>query len=363
MSKKNSVSVVKNILLAVSGLFSSIILISPEVSPETFWICALLTFLIFPVVVAHTFLVPLLVYKKSWYAFVSVVILLMGLFYLSRVYVISFGASKDQQNEAALDVLSYNTSFFRAGRVFSKEYYSPEYHLQALNTRNWILGQSPDIICLQEFFDDVNSNIFDNVKFFEQQGKYEAYFMAKPLHNNGTRRGIITFSRFPIINHKEIFLAENRYNGAICTDLLIGTDTIRIINVHLASLNLFSQKNLSDLLTDIKKNILLKAKQCNIVLEEIRSSPYRVIVCGDFNEMPLSYTYTKLNEIMNNAFEEAGGGLGGTLSGKKFFPYLRIDHQFVNPDIKVKEFKTYHNISFSDHYPIRGSYQVTTGKE
>lgn len=259
-------------------------MVSPGISPATWWFSALLAYLVLPVTIIHLLVLPWLLYQRYWYVLVAVVVLAVAIPFFSKIYGLNKTVEPIEGQKHSFRVLSYNTSFFRAGRVFSKEYFSPEYNLRALQIRDWIRGQESDIICLQEFFDDENSEIFNNIQFIEENGRYSHYFMNKPLHDNGTRRGIITFSRFPIVNQKVIFLSENRYNGAMYTDLAVYSDTIRVINVHLASTNLLERKSIQGILRSLKKSIQSKDQQSDMIIREIQSSPYKVIVCGDFNQ-------------------------------------------------------------------------------
>jgi endonuclease/exonuclease/phosphatase family metal-dependent hydrolase len=46
-----------------------------------------------------------------------------------------------------------------------------------------------------------------------------------------------------------------------------------------------------------------RAMQVQQLLEHIETSPYPVIVTGDFNDIPFSYTYSQLVGQMKNSFE------------------------------------------------------------
>ena len=95
-------------------------------------------------------------------------------------------------------------------------------------------------------------------------------------------------------------------------------------------------------------------KQVAEVESYVVGSKYPVIICGDFNETPFSYTYGKLSLNFRNAFEEAGQGLGFTLNRH---PYcVRIDQQFFSADWQVQSCKTIPTIDFSDHFPVMAQY-------
>ena len=107
----------------------------------------------------------------------------------------------------------------------------------------------------------------------------------------------------------------------------------------------------------LKKGFQKRAEQLKEVEIYIQNSPYPVILCGDLNDLPYSYTYTRLNKFLNNAFEKAGNGFGFTHNGKLNF--LRIDNQFFDSRFQIHSFETIHSIKFSDHYPIKAVYSLS----
>jgi endonuclease/exonuclease/phosphatase family metal-dependent hydrolase len=78
-------------------------------------------------------------------------------------------------------------------------------------------------------------------------------------------------------------------------------------------------------------------------------SPYPVIVCGDFNDVPNSYAYRTIGKGLQNAFTEKGRGIGRTFTG--ISPTLRIDNIFVAENFEVKQFLRLRQ-QLSDHFPI-----------
>ena len=58
-----------------------------------------------------------------------------------------------------------------------------------------------------------------------------------------------------------------------------------------------------------------------VVVEAWRS---RCIVCGDFNDTPMSYVYRTMAKGLNDAFSQCGSGYSHTFRG--FFNTLRIDY-------------------------------------
>ena len=138
-----------------------------------------------------------------------------------------------------------------------------------------------------------------------------------------------------------------------------------MFNCHLQSLR-FSNSNLDYIQnpaiktgTDLKKskNVITKFKnaflrrqgQADRVRAEIEKSPYPVIVCGDFNDVPNSYAYETIGKNLQDAFVKKGTGLGRTFSG--ISPTLRIDNIFVDKRYSVNQYVRVQK-KLSDHFPI-----------
>lgn len=350
----------RNGFLLLISLVSVLLVSSPYISPDQWWISPILAHFAIPVILAYFVLLPFYLLNKNWtMSLISTMILGLGISVISRMYVIS---SIDKEvpivEKNKFRVLSYNSSFFKVGHVFSDQYYSSEYNMVALNMKDWLSKCNADIICLQEFFDDANSEIFNTIESLERDNQYDHRFLYNVLHENGIRRGIITFSKFPITNQGTIFLSDNRYNGAMYTDVKIANDTLRIINVHLESYNLLEKSSLVDKFQNFKSSSSRKNDQVKVIIENIRSSPYRVIVCGDFNAPPYSFIYNQFRKELKNSFEQVGNGFGSTYSGVSVLPPLRIDHQFAHPSINVLSFVPHKEITYSEHIPIEALYAI-----
>ena len=91
--------------------------------------------------------------------------------------------------------------------------------------------------------------------------------------------------------------------------------------------------------------------------EKVHESPYPVILCGDFNDTPVSYTYHKLSRKLNDAFIGSGIGMGTTFRGN--FPYVRIDYMLYSNDFKAYRYQT-GKINWSDHYPVMARFKLKT---
>jgi endonuclease/exonuclease/phosphatase (EEP) superfamily protein YafD len=162
------------------------------------------------------------------------------------------------------------------------------------------------------------------------------------------------------------------FNGMVWTDVKVGTDTIRVINVHLQSMGIrvrrvLTKKEMADVKAEtrtvlgaLKGGFTARKREIRIVEAQIDQSPYPVIVTGDFNDTPYSVVYQRLHRRLPNAFEKAGHGFGFTLNRAP--RTIRIDNQFYDPRFQVIDFLTHRNLTYSDHFPIEGRYTLPKQK-
>ena len=213
-------------------------------------------------------------------------------------------------------VLSYNVRLFNY-------YESKEGVYSVKKVIDFIKTQKADIICLQEFF------ILGNPALEEEEinkglgGKYYSHMKVFKVSKN-RYYGIITFSKFPIINKGEI-VHNSSSSLSIYTDILIQKDTFRIFNNHLQSFllkrmnrsfleELSSSENketmdeMKKLSGSLKKGFVKRSLQAQLVKSYINKSPYPVIVAGDFNDTPVSYTYRKIRKGLNDSFVTSDTG-------------------------------------------------------
>jgi endonuclease/exonuclease/phosphatase family metal-dependent hydrolase len=228
----------------------------------------------------------------------------------------------------------------------------------------------PDIACFQEMVsgDDKKKSINITTDFSKQLKMYQYYYSFDPKLDYDIYHhfGIVIFSKYPIIDTATIKSGPNDYNSIFqYIDIVANNDTFRVFNIHLQTLRFsnndkrFIYDPLSSNDDDIKasKNILLKFKrsfikrhhQVDRIASAIKQSPYPVILCGDFNDVPNSYAYNKIDKELHNSFVEMGSGIGNTFSG--ITSTLRIDNIFIDQKFQTTQF-TRIKKRLSDHYPI-----------
>ena len=183
--------------------------------------------------------------------------------------------------------------------------------------------------------------------------------------------GTAIFSKYPIIRFKAhelspyIFLVEN--------DININGTIIRVGIVHLQSFGLSDEdkavieevkqeKNSESIVKSrsfawkFNQAYVRRASEAQKVRSIISRSPYPVIICGDFNDLPYSYTYKIIKGNLKDAFAEKGRGFGRTYN--QIIPTLRIDHIFYNSnEFKINALKTPYS-EFSDHSPVIANFEI-----
>jgi endonuclease/exonuclease/phosphatase family metal-dependent hydrolase len=227
----------------------------------------------------------------------------------------------------------------------------------------------PDIACYQEMVGGDDDRAINYLGDFKRRLNFSDYYYSYESRLDFDRYhhfGIIIFSKFPFINKQTINNPPNDYNSIFqYVDVIVNNDTIRIFNIHLQSLK-FTENNLKyldnpstntdtaiseskNIISKLKRGFLKRSIQSNRVRAEIDKSPYPVIICGDFNDVPNSYAYCKIGDGFQNAFVEKGFGFGRTFSG--ISPTLRIDNIFADKSFTIDQFTKIPK-KLSDHFPI-----------
>lgn len=331
-------------IVTLSGLLGAYT--ARYVNPELFVIPSLLG-LAYPYLLVANILL-LLYWTARWnkMGIVTLLILCAGIPFFTSYY----GTNRSNAASVSSDisVLSYNVRFFdKFGWSKNKQ----TYH-KLLDYLNRFKG---DFCCLQEF--PTRNNPLPPQQIVKSLSTYPHHFLHKD---------IAVFSRLPILNTGQITFDKSHTGSAQYCDVLKGKDTIRIYNIHLESYQLghkerkfvkeitsgathdFSQ-GVKNILSRIIRANKARARQALLLREHIARSPHKVILCGDFNDTPLSYTYNTIRSQLADCFLQKGHGLGNTYIGE--FPSFRIDYIFHSPGFITTDY-TRHSISLSDHYPI-----------
>ena len=263
-----------------------------------------------------------------WRPFVAVpmiIISLMGVFQLSLFYKLELRRVYTESNlrpkydKKALNVVTYNV------RSFIDD--NGERCIDSLV--NVIKALNPDILCLQEMgFSEIADSLLEPLR---------------PMPRSLSRVNLspAIYSRYPIIKASRIDTMKNY----VWADIVIKKDktredTIRVFNNHLHSTAIRRDDNsyienheyleddslgkVKSMINRLTVNNRERAFQADTLAKIVAESPYPVIVCGDFNDTPVSYTYRTVARDLNDSYRKVGRGYSHTYRG--FFDMLRIDY-------------------------------------
>lgn len=363
--QKKKRSVGTRIMLFLNWIAVLLLLLSYSsryLTPDLFWPIAFAG-LAYPafLIINIFFLLFWLVYLKPFFL-ISFFTILIGYNYLISFF--SIGSYRiDGGDTSGIKVMSYNVRLFN---LYGWKGGGHREMRQAIF--DLIEAESPDILCLQEYYSGkgLKADYADTITKAISAGYYYAAFIK--AGEKTLPVGQATFSKYPIINNFKVSFANSEVNFCLVSDIKINKDTIRVINTHLESVKLgkedFSlvtewnsvndsprdyQKGSRIIFSKIKKAFTRRTAQIPLIEKLIVESPYPVVFCGDINDTPASYSYRKLTENLNDAFVEAGKGIGQTYA--EVLPWLRIDYILTGESLKVNSFDIIKK-PFSDHYPI-----------
>ncbi|MDR1554035.1 MAG: endonuclease/exonuclease/phosphatase family protein [Prevotellaceae bacterium] len=350
---KNIAKIFLLLLKIIAILIAAMLLLSIlacYTSPVRYWIFQLLG-LFFPIIfIINVLIVIILFAVKSKIAYVNLAALAISVFFAGRFFQFS-GSKADDEN--TVKIISYNVHDFK-----NIDSYKATYNEIA----DFLLAENADIICMQEY---AASNT-ELIKYKKFQKLYQQY---KYMYGNYGGQKI--FSKYPFENTQSLNLAGTYL---VFADININGKIVRTYSCHLQSTNfnpdgtqkrLTSQnanyKNeLKNVVRNLRNAFIKRSKQVELIAAEISRSTYPTIICGDFNDTPMSYSYQKIKGKMNDAFIEAGSGISNTY--KKLFSFLRIDYIFIDKNISAQEYTVARKIKYSDHYPVIVKFKINDEK-
>jgi endonuclease/exonuclease/phosphatase family metal-dependent hydrolase len=328
-------SFLDKILFILNSIIAFLLLVEyclPYISPKTFAYGPVITLGTPILIFVNFFAVVYWIIKLKKQFLLSSIILLIGFNHINAF--IKFKEKKVFLNED-IKIMSYNVRLFNAYKWSKRKDINEK-------IETFIKEKDPDILVIQEYYQ--NPDLFK---------EYEHKFIKYNAFSKNKNVGMAIYSKFPIINKGELYF-ESPYNNSIFADVLINLDTLRIYNTHLQSIGLklekdnFGEKTSENLIKKLSKTFSKQSEQAEKLLKHQEKSPFKTIILGDFNNNAFSYAYRQLSKDKNDAFIEAGSGLGKSYN--YLYP-LRIDFILMDKKIEIHNFKTY-KINYSDHYPI-----------
>lgn len=345
--------IVINILLITVYLLGCL---SAYLPPTFFWWASFISLAMPYLVVLLIFTIIFWLMVKPKLSLLSLLALILGYKQLYVMFAFNSNTQLSQQPKGnTLRLISWNVESLNAQK-FGKQDADRKQSKQAI--ADFIFNQKASIVCLQEFNSSESTN---NLTLFSKTYPYH-YFPGDYFRNQQDyKSGCIIFSKFPIINTKQVKfpIAES----IIYADVVLPFgDTVRVFTTHLQSYK-FNAKNYDELtkiatqdeealqasksvIKKMKLAFVRRSKQAILVKEEIKKSPYPTIICGDFNDVPNSFTYFTIKGNHQDAFLKKGFGIGKTFT--HLAPTLRIDYILPSEKFEVKGFD-WIDENLSDH--------------
>ncbi|MBO5799552.1 MAG: endonuclease/exonuclease/phosphatase family protein [Paludibacteraceae bacterium] len=278
------------------------------------------------------------------------------------VKTLAFNKEKDDKDRS-FKLMTYNVHLFNFYTELSRN-----------EIVKYLSESDADVLCLQEFGYSTNEkskHLKEKEIFAELKKKYPYYHIDVARIKNGSY-GVAILSRYPILNKGKVEYIS-QYNSSLYADVEIKGKIIRIYNCHLESNKLtendknlvknfgkeMSTEKMNEVVSHLSKKLsdayVLRERQADRIASEVPVSPHPVIVCGDFNDVPVSYAYSKIKgDDLNDAFVDAGFGYCYTFRENMF--WFRIDHVLYDKTMEVLSYKV-GDLKASDHYPVECSFK------
>lgn len=249
-----------------------------------------------------------------------------------------------------LKVLTYNTQGMAVDKYLDTK----------LEMLEYINELDADVVCLQEVLVYKKGDRLTLPMMREAMKNYPYTYFDFKLYNSRRQFGNVVFSRYPLVN-KQTIPFESKANISSQCDMVVDGDTIRLVVNHLESFYLNDDDlDLSDLdVSNIQENSLvrklvranrLRHDQVSVLREAIRQSPHPVIAVGDFNSLPISWVYWRMNLSMRDCFAESSVGKYGSTYQRRGMS-ARIDYIFTSRKLKPISCEV-GDAEYSDHYPV-----------
>lgn len=325
----------------------------PFVNPARVWFFPVLGLAAPAVYVATVVLALYWIIRWRWVrAGVMLSLVVAGLFQVSLFWrpELRRNYGEETYDRAALKVMTYNV----------RNFYGEQGQSSVGDILRLVEAEDPDIICLQEF----NSNLaLKDEGFALLDEKYENALFDRtqdPEEARTSPQQIL--SKYRILRSGTVLTPSS----SVWADILVGEDTVRIFNNHLRSTAITASDNeyitrrgfISDTAREVKlrsivdryrSNSVLRAAQVDSIATVVAGVRTRRIVCGDFNDTPMSYVYRTMAGGLRDAFSECGSGYSHTYRG--FFNMLRIDYVLSSEGFETLSYEV-PAVDYSDHHPV-----------
>lgn len=272
---------------------------------------------------------------------------------------------KPRPGERELTVVSYN-SFYCNDTEFDNPVRS--------RTLDYLITSKADIVCLQELYSLDAAGTHGKAT----QTQIEQVKQLYPYRYEPGDRELVILSRFPITplhgdNGKLFFQYQ-----AVSVD--VNGTPVTVVNVHLPSFGLSDDERqivrklregsggLKEGAGEMRHTIYGKlalafaerAHAAEIIRDYADTVKGNLIVCGDFNDVPGSYSYRTIKSAgLRDAYNETATGY--TYTYNAYMMFFHIDQMLYRGDMRAVSFRR-GTVKSSDHYPIRTTFALPASK-
>lgn len=280
-------------------------------------------------------------FKRSYYFLISLLAIVINFQFITYNFSIGriFNVNPSVESHK-IKVATYNVHSFN----FQKEY------IPINDIADYISNEKVDILCMQEY----TPNLYSDEETRNAFGNFDDMALRKSSLNE---IGLVIYSKFPIMA-SGILRFHDSANGAVWADVSISENKIiRVINVHMQTTGLKNVLHLGILgsAMNLTDNAKIRASQVKLVRNLIDTTKHPVILAGDFNDLPSTYTFRTLKGELRDGFFYGGLGTAGTYKGK--FSFLRIDNILSSKSIKCTKYYS-DKKEWSDHNPIIAEFAI-----
>ena len=315
--------------------------------PATFSILPIIAF-IFPFLLIGNFLfLCYWGYAKPKKMLLSLLILLLGLPHLKSYLGSPFKTQNDTSvNQEVLNVMTYNIRNFEFKQNIEKA---------GSKFANWKKTNSDiDILCVQE-------HQIAAEKMISEWAQFPNQVWIRPS-------GTAIYAKYPIKDSGKLNIGTTG-NSITWADIDIRGIITRCFCAHLESNKIsaqtekISENSSKDELFDTSKSlyrnysksVLRRIEQTEKMLDKADDFEGPIIIMGDFNDVPLSYTYQKVSKQYDDTFVNAGKGILSTYRAS--FPGIRIDYIFHSDHFKTLTYDVI-KMGISDHLPVKSRLMI-----
>lgn len=312
-----------------------------------YWFVSFIGLGLMPLLVLNFIVFMFWAFKRNWWSLVSLGAVLLNINYLSAMIQFDF-RSENKLPSKDIKIASYNIHGSN----------TDAFNLDLKKVMKYFNSQDVDVICFQEFSDN-------------ESARTDSIFTVYPyniIYSQNKGMQLAVFSKYPL-GDSEFMDFDNTANNSMWVDVDFEACPFRIVNVHFQTTNVNQSKaeitKIRDLgikdpdgkeafdivMQRITSNATQRVEQAKTVRQRIDLTlPQKpLILCGDFNDTPASYTYNNISRKLKDGFKTSGSGYGYTY--KSLYNIFRIDYIFYTPNFTGIKY-TSPNVDWSDHNPV-----------